>query len=83
VKKISATEAARGFSTLLDAVEHDGETFVVVRGGKGVARIEPTAGTSGAAIKALLRRHRANPAWNEGLRDLRSLGQTQDRTWPD
>lgn len=83
MKEISATDAARGFSALLDAVEHGGETFVVVRGGKGVARIEPTAGTSGAGIKALLRRHRADPAWNEELRDLRAFGLTQDRMWPD
>ncbi len=83
MKEISATDAARGFSAVLDAVEHGGETFVVVRGGKVVARIEPTAGTSGAAIKTLLRQHRADPAWNVELRDLRALGPAQDRAWQD
>lgn len=83
MKEISATDAARGFSALLDAVEHDGETFVVVRGGKGVARIAPSAGASGAAIKELLRRHRADPAWDDELRDLRAIGPAQDRAWRD
>lgn len=82
VKEISATDAARGFSALLDAVEH-GETFVITRGGKGVARIEPTIGVTGAAVKALLRRHRIDPAWRDELRDLRAGTPTQDRTWRD
>lgn len=83
MREVSATDAARGFSALLDAVEHDGETFVVVRGGKGIARIAPAAGASGAAIKALLRRHRADSAWKQEMRDLRAVGPTQDRVWPD
>jgi prevent-host-death family protein len=82
VKEISATDAARRFSALLDAVEH-GETFVVTRGGKGVARIEPTIGVTGAAVKALLRRHRIDPAWRDELRDLRADTPAQDRTWRD
>lgn len=83
MKEISATDAARRFSALLDAVEHDGETFVVTRGGRGVARIEPTAGASGAAIKALLLRHRVDKAWSGELRDLRAVAPAQDRTWHD
>ncbi len=83
MKEISATDAARGFSALLDAVEHDGEIFVVTRGGKGIARIAPTAGASGAAFKALLRQHRPDRAWSDELRTLRSGAATQDRTWRD
>jgi antitoxin (DNA-binding transcriptional repressor) of toxin-antitoxin stability system len=41
----------------LTAVETAGETFLVTRGGRVVARIEPAAGTSGAAVKALLRHY--------------------------
>jgi len=33
VKSLTATEAARNFSDVLDAVERDGESFVVVRRG--------------------------------------------------
>ncbi len=83
MKEISATDAARGFSAMLNAVEHDGETFVITRGGKGIARIAPAGGASGAAVKALLRRHPADSAWSEELRDLRSAGTTQDRSWRD
>lgn len=38
---VSAREASRGFSALLDHVEHDGEEYTVVRDGKEVARIVP------------------------------------------
>ncbi len=83
MKEISATDAARGFSALLDAVEHDGETFVVTRGGRGIARIEPAAGMSGAAVKSLLRGHPTDADWSDELHDLRALAATQDRPWRD
>jgi prevent-host-death family protein len=83
VKEITATDAARGFSSLLDAVEHDGETFVVTRGGRGIARIEPAAGASGADVKALLRAHRPGKAWSDEVRALRAAAPAQDRTWRD
>jgi len=83
MKEISATDAARGFSAMLNAVEHDGETFVVTRGGKGIARVEPAGGASGAAVKSLLRQHRSDPPWSDELRDLRAVGPTQDRAWRD
>jgi len=40
---ISATEAARRFSDLLNRVRYRGERFVVERAGEPVCRIEPTA----------------------------------------
>jgi len=83
MKEISATDAARGFSAMLDAVEHGGETFVVTRGGRGIARIEPAAGASGAAVKSLLRRHRPDTTWSAELAELRATGPAQDRAWPD
>jgi antitoxin (DNA-binding transcriptional repressor) of toxin-antitoxin stability system len=83
VKEISATEAARGFSALLDAVEHDGETFVVTRGGRGIARIEPAPGLTGAAIKALLRQHPTDADWRSELREVRRAVPNQDRAWRD
>ncbi len=83
MKEITATEAARGFSALLDAVEHDGETFVVTRAGRGVARIEPAAGASGAAVKSLLRSYRPDAGWSDDLRALRRDTPQQERTWPE
>ncbi|HRW18154.1 MAG TPA: type II toxin-antitoxin system prevent-host-death family antitoxin [Dermatophilaceae bacterium] len=38
---ISARDASRGFSALLDRVEHDGEEYTVERDGRAVARIVP------------------------------------------
>lgn len=38
---VSARDASRGFSGLLDRVERDGEEYTVVRDGKVVARIVP------------------------------------------
>lgn len=40
---VSAREASRGFSALLDHVEHDSEEYTVVRDGRAIARIVPTA----------------------------------------
>jgi len=79
---VTATEAARGFSALLTAVEKDGETFFVTRGGRVIARIEPAAGTSGAAVKALLTHFRADAHWVTELSEVRELLTTQDRQWP-
>ena len=40
MREISATEAARNFSELLDAIEHRGEHFTIVRHGKAIAELE-------------------------------------------
>lgn len=82
MKEVTATEAARGFSALLTAVEKDGETFFVTRGGRVVARIEPAAGTSGAAVKALLGHFRPDREWASDLSEVRELLTSQERQWP-
>ncbi len=38
---ITARDASRGFSALLDRVEHDGEEYTIERGGRVIARIVP------------------------------------------
>jgi prevent-host-death family protein len=83
VREITATEAARAFSGLLDSVEHKGETFLVTRAGRPVARIEPALGTSGTAVKALLRHYPADARWRRELDELRQSVTTQERAWPD
>jgi len=79
---VTATEAARHFSALLTAVEREGETFVVTRGGRAIARIEPAAGTSGKAVKALLRHYLPDPAWSDDLAAVRELLTALEREWP-
>ena len=79
MKQLSATEAARRFSEVLDSVESGGESFVVVRHGRAVARITPDATGSGQALKEALRRHRPDGAWADELRELRgSVGPGTD-----
>lgn len=41
MKRISATEASRSFSRVLDQAEHDGESFVIERHGRPVAELRP------------------------------------------
>jgi antitoxin (DNA-binding transcriptional repressor) of toxin-antitoxin stability system len=82
MREITATEAARGFSALLDALERDGETFVITRAGRPVARIEPAVGTSGKAVKALLLHYAPDPSWAQELADVRAGLGSEERPWP-
>lgn len=79
MREISATEAARNFSELLDAIEHRGESFTIVRHGKAVAELEPTSHSQGKDAKAILRRHRPDREWVRDLRAVRELLETDVR----
>jgi antitoxin (DNA-binding transcriptional repressor) of toxin-antitoxin stability system len=83
VKQLSATDASRRFSEVLDSVERSGESFVVMRHGRAVATIGPTRGGAGKALKEALRANRPDDAWAGDLRELRgSLGPVAD-PWRD
>jgi prevent-host-death family protein len=69
--EISATEASKRFADLLDAVEHRGESFTVVRRGKVVATIAPARRGSGADLRRILHAFPPDGAWDDELRDLR------------
>jgi prevent-host-death family protein len=71
--EVHATDAARHFSDLLDAVEHRREAFTIVRRGKAVAHLEPVSHGRGSDVKAMLRRHRTDRSWTSELADLRYL----------
>jgi len=77
---VTATDAARNFADLLDAIEHRGEHFTIVRRGKAIAHLEPMNRGSGADVKALLRRHRPDPGWMTDLDEVRGLLEVEDRT---
>jgi prevent-host-death family protein len=55
--RISATEAARSFSELMNRVRYHGESFVVERNGKPICEILPARplSFSGAELASLLR----------------------------
>lgn len=73
MKDVTATDAARNFSDLLDSVERRRERFTIVRRGKAVARIEPVDGASGREVKALLRDRAPDHVWRGDLDRLREL----------
>lgn len=50
---MTATEASRNFSSLLDAVEA-GEAVTITRGNHAVAEIRPAAPRTGAGLRAAL-----------------------------
>ncbi len=77
--QLRTTEAARSFADLLDAVEHRGERFTIVRRGKAIARLEPVGQGHGAAIKQVLRRRQPDRQWVEDLAAMRSLIELEDR----
>jgi prevent-host-death family protein len=53
MRTVTATEASRHFSELLDAVEH-GETVTIMRGNHPVAEIGPARHRTGADLSAAL-----------------------------
>lgn len=76
---ITATDAARNFADLLDAIEHRGEHFTIVRRGKAIAHLEPMNRGLGADVKALLRRHRPDPDWARDVDRVRQLLEVEER----
>jgi len=76
---ISATEAARRFSDVLDSVEHANEHYTIVRRGKAVAYLEPISKGRGSKVKEILKRHRPDSAWAEELSRLRELVEIDNR----
>lgn len=71
---MSASEAARNFSALLDAAER-GETIVVTRSGRRVALIEAAPKANGRALRELLNRWRGDPALDEAFAAQVAAGQ--------
>ncbi|MDH3306655.1 MAG: type II toxin-antitoxin system Phd/YefM family antitoxin [Acidimicrobiia bacterium] len=79
MKEITATEAARNFSELLDDLEHRGGDYVIVRRGRPVAHLEPIVTGSGSAVKNLLMSSAPDPAWRSDLASVRDLLDLEDR----
>ena len=56
-RKVSATEASRNFSEILNRIRYRGEVFVVTRGGQPICELRPAAPTlfTGADLVTLFR----------------------------
>jgi len=68
VKEISATEASRNFSKLLDEVQK-GTTFTIVRGGEPIATVTPVRRHTGAEFTELLRRLGPQPELADAIEE--------------
>jgi len=73
VSEISATDASKRFADMLDAVEHRGETFTVVRRGRPIATIAPASRATLGGLREFLRTHPADDAWEADLYEIRRL----------
>ena len=82
MRNLTATEAARHFADVLDAVEHDHETFVVTRGGRVVASIGPAASGGGRSLKSVLLKHRPDARWSNEVKAVREILVAEERNWP-
>ena len=81
MKSVTATDAARRFSDVLDAVENKGETFLIVRRGRAIARLTPATGGRGRDVKVLLRKAPHDADWAEDVRRTRAMLTPEDRRW--
>jgi antitoxin (DNA-binding transcriptional repressor) of toxin-antitoxin stability system len=79
VPDVTATDAARNFADLLDAIEHRHERYTIMRRGRAVAQLEPVSRGRGADIKDLLRRHEPDTDWADDLTKVRDLLALEDR----
>ena len=81
MREVTASEASRNFSAVLDSVER-GEIIVVTRGGRRVASIAPTPAATGAALNAVLTRWRGAAALDddfaESIDTARAAASTED-----
>jgi len=77
--EVSATDAARNFSDILDAVEHRGEHFTILRRGRVVAQLDPVTTGRGADVKAMLRRHGPDRGFASAIASVHDLLQIEDR----
>lgn len=88
VTRITATELSRSLSDVLSRVQYRGESFVIERNGREVARLEPSAELQAAAtwedFARLLEEHL--PIGDGFADDLewvqRNQGDVEIRDWP-
>ena len=79
VPDITATDAARHFSDVLDAIEHEGASYTVIRHGKAIAQIGPIHTGRWGDVRRLLESHPPDPRWIEDVRSVRDLLEPQTR----
>lgn len=66
MRDMTASEASRRFSAVLDAVE-GGESIVITRAGRRVASILPAPRANGAALRAVFERWHGDSALDDAF----------------
>lgn len=73
MKEITATEAARNFAEILDAVQNRGESFTITRHGKVVANLEPAREANGESANKFFAQASPDLDWLQSILDTRAL----------
>jgi antitoxin (DNA-binding transcriptional repressor) of toxin-antitoxin stability system len=80
IRHVSATEAVRTFSDLLNRIRYRGEEFVVERAGEPVCRMSPAASPRRLTLKELASLLREVPKTDAGYAsDVRRAARSQGR----
>lgn len=79
---MSATQASRSFSQVLDDVEH-GETVVVTRAGVRIAEIRPAGRGNGRQLVELLASMSTDAQWESDIERARASESDVEPTWHD
>lgn len=66
MRELTASEASRTFSAVLDSVEQ-GETVLVTRGGRRIASIAPAPAATGAVLNEILQRWHGTAALDDAF----------------
>jgi antitoxin (DNA-binding transcriptional repressor) of toxin-antitoxin stability system len=80
MRRITATEASRNFSKLLDDVER-GASFLITRGGQVIARIERGPAPNGRAVRELFERYGPDPEFADDIEEARRFMVDQEPRW--
>ncbi|MCP9487538.1 MAG: type II toxin-antitoxin system Phd/YefM family antitoxin [Gaiellaceae bacterium MAG52_C11] len=83
MKNLTATELSRSLSSVLDAVQHRGESFEITRNGETVARLGPKKKATVGELLDFLRENPPDPDFARDVREARSFVVDQERDWPD
>jgi len=76
-KKLSATEASRNFSEIINRVRYRGESFIVERGGEPVCEIRPAAPPRFTVTDLAELMNGLPPVDEDYLRTVEELSQSQ------
>jgi prevent-host-death family protein len=71
MSEITATDASKRFADMLDAVEHRGESFTVVRRGRAIALVTPAHPSTLGQVREFVRAHAPDPDWERDLAEIR------------